>query len=43
MGGGIPACIAGSIPACLAAGLLGGEVVSQDALQVSRPTLKGES
>ena len=38
-GGGIPACIAGGIPACLA-GLQG--VVSQHALQVSRPTPKGE-
>ena len=37
--GGIPACIAGGIPACLA-GLQG--VVSQHALQVSRPTPKGE-
>ena len=43
-GGGcaIPACIAGGIPACLAAGLGGGGVVSQHALQVSRPTPKGE-
>ena len=42
-GGGIPACIAGSIPACLAAGLRGeGGVVSQHALQVSRPTPEGE-
>ena len=40
-GGGMSACIAGGIPACLAAGLRGG-VVSQHALQVSRPTLKGE-
>ena len=38
-GGGIPACIAGGIPACLAA-IQG--VVSQHALQVSRPTPKGE-
>ena len=38
--GGIPACIAGGIPACLAAGL--GGVVSQHALQVSRPTPRGE-
>ena len=37
--GGIPACLAGGIPACLA-GLWGG--VSQHALQVSRPTPKGE-
>ena len=37
--GGIPACLAGGIPACLA-GLQGG--VSQHALQVSRPTPKGE-
>ena len=37
-GGGIPACLAGGIPACLAG--LGG--VSQHALQVSRPTPKGE-
>ena len=36
----IPACISGSIPACLTAGLRG--VVSQHALQVSRPTPKGE-
>ena len=34
--GVIPACISGGIPACLAAGLQG--VVSQHALQVSRPT-----
>ena len=39
-GGGIPACIADGIPACLAAALQG--VVSQHALQVSRPTPKGE-
>ena len=39
-GGGIQACIAGGIPACLAAGLQG--VVSQYALQVSRPTPRGE-
>ena len=38
-GGGIPACLAGGILACLA-GLQGG--VSQHALQVSRPTPKGE-
>ena len=38
-GGGIPACIAGGIPACLAA-IQG--VVSHHALQVSRPTPKGE-
>ena len=38
--GGIPACLAGGIPACLA-GLQGG-CVSQHALQVSRPTPKGE-
>ena len=36
---GIAACLAGGIPACLA-GLWGG--VSQHALQVSRPTPKGE-
>ena len=40
-GGGIPACIVCGIPACLAAGL-GGGVVSQHALQVSRPTPKGK-
>ena len=42
-GGGIPACSAGGIPACLA-GLRGGGggVVSQCALQVSRPTPRGE-
>ena len=40
-GGGVPACIAGGIPACLAVGLQGG-VVSQHALQVSRPTPRGE-
>ena len=41
-GGAIPACIAGGIPACLAAGLQkGGGVVSQHALQVSRPTQGG--
>ena len=39
-GSGIPACIAGGIPAYLAADLQG--VVSQHALQVSRPTPKGE-
>ena len=39
-GGGIPACIAGGIPVCLAAGL--GGVVSQHALQVSRPTPRVE-
>ena len=39
--GAIPACIAGGIPACLAAGLQG-RVVSQHALQISRPTPKGE-
>ena len=39
-GDGIPACIAGGIPACLAAGLQGGG--SQHALQVSRPTSRGE-
>ena len=39
-GGAIPACIAGGIPACLAAGLQ--DMVSQHALQVSRPTPKGE-
>ena len=39
-GGGIPACIAGGIPASLASGL--GGVVSQHALQVSRPTPRGE-
>ena len=39
VGCGIPACIAHSIPACLA-GIQG--VVSQHALQVSRPTPKGE-
>ena len=38
--GGIPACIADGIPACLAAALQG--VVSQHALQVSRPTPQGE-
>ena len=38
--GGIPACIAGGIPACLAAGLQG--VSSQHALQVSKPTPRGE-
>ena len=38
-GGGIPAYIAGGIPACLAAGM--GGVVSQHALQVSRPTPRG--
>ena len=42
---GIPACLAGGIPACLA-GLQGvgggGWCVSQHALQVSRPTPKGE-
>ena len=38
-GGGIPACLAGGIPACLA-GLPGG--VSQHALQVSKPTPKGQ-
>ena len=40
--GAIPACLAGGIPACLAAGLQRGEVVSQHALQVSRPTSNGE-
>ena len=41
MGGcAIPSCIAGGIPACLAVGLGGG--LSQHALQVSRPTPKGE-
>ena len=40
--GGIPACIAGGISACLAAGLRGRGVVSQHALQVSRPTPRGE-
>ena len=42
--GGIPACIAGGIPACLAACLAAGlqGVVSQHALQVSRPTPRGE-
>ena len=40
-GGGIPACIASGIPACLS-GLRGEGVVSQYALQVSRPTPKGE-
>ena len=40
-GSGVPACIAGGIPACLAVGLQGG-VVSQHALQVSRPTPRGE-
>ena len=40
-GGGIPACLAGGISAYLAAGLQGG-VVSQHALQVSRPTPRGE-
>ena len=40
-GAGIPACIAGGIPACLAAGLQRG-MVSQHALQVSWPTLRGE-
>ena len=39
-GGGISACIAGGIPACLAAGPWG--VVSQNALQVSRPTPRGK-
>ena len=39
--GGVPACIAGGIPACIAVGLQGG-VVSQHALQVSRPTPRGE-
>ena len=39
--GGIPACIADGIPACLA-GIQGWGVVSQHALQVSRPTPKGE-
>ena len=39
--GGISACIAGGIPACLAAGLQRG-VVSQHALQVPRPTPRGE-
>ena len=38
---GIPACIARGIPACLAAGVWGG-MVSQHALQVSRPTPKGK-
>ena len=41
-GGGIPACIGGGIPACFAAGLQGVGVVSQYALQVSRPTPRGE-
>ena len=40
-GSGIPACLAGGNPACLA-GLQGGVCVSQHALQVSRPTPKGE-
>ena len=41
-GGAIPACIAGGIHACLVAGLRGrGVVVSQHALQVSRPTPRG--
>ena len=40
VGGGIQACIACGIPACLAAGLWWG-VVSQQALQVSRPTPRG--
>ena len=39
-GGAIPACIAGCIPAYLVAGL--GGVLSKYALQVSRPTAKGE-
>ena len=39
-GRGIPACLAGGIPACLAGLWRGG--VSQHALQVSRPTPKGE-
>ena len=39
-GSGIPVCIAGGIPAGLAAGLQG--VVSQHALQGSRPTPRGE-
>ena len=44
-GGAIPACIAGGIPACLAAGLWGRGAgwLSQHALQVSRPTPKGDS
>ena len=41
-GGAIPACITGGIPACLAAGLWGEGVVSEHALQVSRPTPKGK-
>ena len=42
-GCGIPACITGGIPSCLAAGLWGGKgVVSQNALQVPRPTPRGK-
>ena len=40
-GDGIPASIVGGIPACLVAGLQGGSL-SRHALQVSRPTPKGE-